>query len=280
MQALVTSGADPSVIDFQFKTPLIWASTIVFPNFIACLLQLPAARATVDIVDQDGRTALPRASVYGHASSVQLLLDAGADPTIPAGDCSPLNCAIRRGHTAVAALLRHAINEPDRARTLHKARALLDAGLAVRNAGADSGNHDNDDDEQQPPRRHRMHTRGQQKRAAIPAAPVYIQGRLQQPDEAPLPLPVPELAPQRGGDERVRATVAFVLGLEEGGVAYAGLPRELYEEVLGYVLPAWADKGPEEVGDDENDNDSESESGDDDGSGSESGSESKGSDTD
>ena len=42
------------------------------------------------------------------------------------------------------------------------------------------------------------------------------------------------------------ATVAFVVGLEEGGVAYEGLPREVYVDLLGYVLPAWADKGPVE----------------------------------
>ena len=60
----------------------------------------------------------------------------------------------------------------------------------------------------------------------------------------PLPLPVSELAPQPGGDERLRATVAFVLGMEEGRVAYAGLPRELYVDLLGYLLPAWTDKGP------------------------------------
>ena len=77
-----------------------------------------------------------------------------------------------------------------------------------------------------------------QRQHAIAAAPVYLKGRLQQ-DEA---LPAPELAPQRG-DERMRATVAFVLGLEEGGVGYAGLPREVYVDLLGYLLPAWVDKG-------------------------------------
>jgi hypothetical protein len=36
---------------------------------------------------------------------VQLLLDAGADPTIPAGEDSPLNQAVSQGHhDAIAAL--------------------------------------------------------------------------------------------------------------------------------------------------------------------------------
>ena len=54
-----------------------------------------------------------------------------------------------------------------------------------------------------------------------------------QQDEA---LPVPELAPQQG-DERLWATVAFTLGLE-GGVAYAGLPSDVYKDLPGYMLPA------------------------------------------
>ena len=74
----------------------------------------------------------------------------------------------------------------------------------------------------------------------------------------------------------MRATVAFVLGLEEGGVEYAGLPRDVYVDLLGYMLPAWADKGPEAVAEDEDEDDSESD--DDDSSGSES--ESEESDTD
>ena len=61
---------------------------------------------------------------------MQLLLDAGADPTFPAGAESPLNQAITRNHPAIAALLRPIIAEPDRVRTLHKARSLLGAGAA------------------------------------------------------------------------------------------------------------------------------------------------------
>ena len=39
--------------------------------------------------------------------------------------------------------------------------------------------------------------------------------------------------------------MAFVVGVEEGGVEYQGLPREVYVDLLGYLLPVWADKGPE-----------------------------------
>ena len=260
VQALVASGADSGVTERDLKTPLVFASMIRHPDIVAYLLQLPAVRATVNDVGLFIYTALSYASRKGSASSVQLLLDAGADPTIPDGNNSPLCNAIYHGHTAIAALLGAAIAEPDGARALHKARALLDAAIVINKARHDA--HDGG------------HAPAVQRQHAIAAAPVYLQGRLQQRqgDEAPLPLPVPELvAQQRGwGDERVRATAAFVLGLEEGGVAYAGLPRELYEEVLGYMTHAWMDKGPED----------DSGGDDDDGSGSESGSESEGSDTD
>ena len=199
-------------------------------NIVAYLLRLPAVRATVDTTDRQGCTALSHAS---RPNVVQLLLDAGADPTIPSVYGSPLNEAIRLRRTATARLFRRAIAEPDRTRNLHKARALLNAAIVINKAEKDVRDHDNEQE--------RMRTRGQQMQAAVAAAPVYLKGRVQRYEA---PLPVPELAPQRGR-ERVLATVAFVVGLEEGGVAYAGLPRELYEEVLGYMVPAWADKGPE-----------------------------------
>lgn len=53
-------------------------------------------------------------------------------------------------------------------------------------------------------------------------------------------------APQQCGDEQLQVTAAFVLGLEEGGVLYQGLPRELYVELLEYMMHVWADKGPDE----------------------------------
>jgi hypothetical protein len=87
----------------------------------------------------------------------------------------------------------------------------------------------------------------------IAAAPAYLKGRVQQ-DE---PLPSVELTPpqqdQQGDDERVRATAAFVVGGlddEEGSKEEEEakhLPRELFKELLGYMMHAWADKGPEQA---------------------------------
>ena len=49
--------------------------------------------------------------------------------------------------------------------------------------------------------------------------------------------------------------MAFVVGVEEGGVKYQGLPREVYVDLLGYLLPVWADKALE-AADESNDEDS------------------------
>ena len=171
---------------------------------MAYLLQLPAARATVDTVGLVGFTALSIVSCRGEIPSVQLMLDAGADPTIPAGDRLSLNRALSQGHAATVAILRRAIAEPDRARALHKARGLLDAAIVINKAEQDA--------------RDKGDAPAVQRQKAIAAVPVYLKDRVQE-DEA---LPVLELVPQQA-DGQLRATVAFVLGLEEGGVEYAGL---------------------------------------------------------
>ena len=44
--------------------------------------------------------------------------------------------------------------------------------------------------------------------------------------------------------KKLRATVAFAVDVS-GGEKGSGLCEELYVELLEYMMPAWADKGPE-----------------------------------
>ena len=61
---------------------------------------------SVNAADEQGLTALHLAAREGHAPAAQVLLDAGADPTIAAGDGStPLHHAARAGAGAVVELL-------------------------------------------------------------------------------------------------------------------------------------------------------------------------------
>ena len=86
------------------------------------------------------------------------------------------------------------------------------------------------------------------------AAPAYLKERV----ERGAALPQVDITPQQGrrrmggeDEQRLRATAAFAL---------EGLPQELYVELLGFMLPRWADKGPEPAAAEE----TEDEEGDDD----------------
>jgi hypothetical protein len=246
VEALVKAGANPAALDNDGYTPLMYAADYNHTDIAAFLRPLPAVQATIDTINQHNHTALSLASNLGHLPTVQLLLDHGADPTIPDGPDSPLHQASNEGHTDIAALLRRAIAEPDRARCLHKARSLFDAAAIIAKA------------------RKNAHDKGlspaEQQHKAIAAAPAYLQGRVER-DE---PLPVAELTPQHHQqqqqqqqqpqqqqqqqhyvNERLRVTAAFVVGLG-GGEEDQGLSDDVYVELLGYMLPAWADKGPQQ----------------------------------
>lgn len=202
-------------------------------DVVAYLLQQSAVQATVDAVSVDNMTALCNASAWGHDAHVRLLLDAGADPTIPAGEHSPLGHSVRKGNPRISALLRHAIAADDFTRALYKARCLLDAAIVIAKAAQNAR------DKGEPP--------AVQRQRAMAAAPPYLKGRVEQEQ----PLPVVELKPMRKKprqwEEKARATIASVLGMTEGGVMYPGLPEEVYEQLMEYMVLGWMDKGPNQA---------------------------------
>ncbi len=236
--ALVLAGANPAVVDCNGETPLIYAAYINHANIVAFVLQQPAVKASIDAVTSRlPCTGLSIASYRGHLSIVQLLLDAGADPTIPAGQHSPLSRATHHGHTAVAALLRTAIAEPQRPRFLLKARALLDVALAVPKARKDAA------DKGEP------QAMQQQQQEAIAAAPAYLKGRVAEGRALPAVVVVDDSHWRSDNDkeEELVACVKYALGLEGGGDVHEegkgpppqGMVHDVFIELCELLVPTW-----------------------------------------
>jgi ankyrin repeat protein len=77
MGFLLQNGADPNLKDAEGNTPLIVAAMNGFPDGVRVML---IAKAQVDGSNGRGETALIKAVHMRDAASVQLLLQAGADP--------------------------------------------------------------------------------------------------------------------------------------------------------------------------------------------------------
>ena len=204
---------------------------------VTFLLQQPAVKATIDAVNSISYTSLSFASFHGHLSIVQIL-DAGADPTIPAGQWSPLNRAAHNGHHDVTALLRTAIAEPQRPRLLLKARDLLDAALAIPEARKDAADKGEPHDVQE--------------QDAVAAAPAYLRGRVAEGRELPAVVVVVDddshgCCCHSEEDEKLVACVKYALGLEGGGGVHEegegpppeGMVHDVFIELCELLVPAW-----------------------------------------
>lgn len=77
MGFLLQNGADPNLKDAEGNTPLLVAAMNGFPEGVRVLL---ASKAQVDGTNGKGETALIKAVHMRDQGSVQLLLQAGADP--------------------------------------------------------------------------------------------------------------------------------------------------------------------------------------------------------
>lgn len=105
---LLAVGADPNARNKLGRTALMFASGYGQDAIVERLL---AVGANVNLVpdDHSGWTALIAAASAGHAGTVEVLLRAGADPTIQskAGETA-LDIARKQGHAEVARLLQAA----------------------------------------------------------------------------------------------------------------------------------------------------------------------------
>lgn len=104
---------------------------------MARLLQDPRVRATIDVPNQSGGTALFYASLHHFAfpSLVQLLLQAGANPLVADGEgAKPLAIVQQRypsRHTIIA-LLQQAIAEAEKTALLIKARRVVTLATSIK----------------------------------------------------------------------------------------------------------------------------------------------------
>ena len=182
--------------------------------------------------DDGGRTALFKAAFHGHTDIAQLLVQAGADPTIPnnSGETA-LDAAGHCNDQLCIPLLEAALIEPQRSRLLFKARALLEAAHATHKARTDAQT--------------KGHPAPLQQQAAIAAAPIYLKQRVAQAQE------LPRVAIQHNHheeeQEKLAACVKYALGLEGGGGVVlfegeepaVGMLWEVLVELVELVVPKW-----------------------------------------
>jgi ankyrin repeat protein len=204
---LLDAGALLNARNNNGFTPLMLAAWKGAAACVKLLLASGGDALELDAVDQDGDTALHAAAYYNHPEIIQLLLQAGADPII--GDNNgrtPLDLARAEGHAQCIALLEVAVAEPQRARSLLKARTLLDAAYAVPKARKDAA------DKGGPP--------AMQQEKALAAAPPYLKGRVAEGLALPAVVVMEEEGEEGEGqqqdEEQLVACVKYALGLEGG----------------------------------------------------------------
>lgn len=245
VRELVVAGADPVAVGRRGETPLTMAHDCV--HVLAFLMQFPAVRASIDHESQS-MTALGWASTIGDdPDCVELLLGAGANPTIPGR--RPLEEEARLfSNQGAFNVLRAAIPEPGRARALHKVCSIREIPLILRTTRAC------------------LAAKGVpalvEHRILAFAVPACVASRedhneaLPRVELTPYTRPETEWPPilwqeldefgpneeremEEYGYHLWRATLAFVLGLADDGVEYPGLPWEVSEQLLEYILPKW-----------------------------------------
>jgi hypothetical protein len=184
---------------------------------------------------------------------IRLILGAGANPTIRNNAGKTVLGLILAGHGDEAAipLLEAAIVEPQRARTLFKARALIDGARTIDKAFPDALK--------------TKRSRVAFTQALLAAAPPYLKGRVADGLPTPWVLLVEKrlvalgsnraeeerqevmaaMASMVAAEEELVATVKYVLGLEGGGVVFqgqeptVGMLPEVLAELLELMVPKW-----------------------------------------
>ena len=221
------AGADMNGCDNRKRTPLMLAAEKNRASCVELLIDRGGNALDLDAKDGHRDTALHFA-VFSPAKPriVSMLLGAGADPTVQnrAGD-QALDYVEREGD--LDELLRAAEYEPQRSRTLFKARKIIDGTRPIHKAKRDA-----EASGVVYPKSHL---------ALIAAAPKLLKTRVAFIRELPRVEVVEE-----GRDEKLLATVKYVLGLEGGGGVMlegqeptVGMLPEVMVELLELMVPKW-----------------------------------------
>jgi hypothetical protein len=209
---LIDAGCSLNEPDADGRSPLIVATNWNAPECVAVLLARGGDALDVNAATTEHKsTALHWAAYMDHREILTLLLQAGADPTIRnTYDRSPWEVAQRKGHKQCVRLLQAAILEPLRARTLLKARALVDAAVAIPKARKDAED--------------KGLSAAVQKEKAMAAAPSYLKGRVAAENRK---------LPHVKVDDKEEELVACVK------YALAGMPKGVFVELCELLVPKW-----------------------------------------
>ena len=100
----MTRGADPNVLDNDFRPPNLWAASA---GSVDAYLALVNYGARTDTVDKDGLSALHCAASRGHKECLSILISlCGADVnTLDSNGCTALFYTVTLGYDACTWLL-------------------------------------------------------------------------------------------------------------------------------------------------------------------------------
>ena len=252
---LLGAGASIDARMETVETPLMEAADRGATDCLRLLLARGGAALELDAQrNDDGETALHRAAWYARPKAVQMLLAAGADPTLRNHqDKTPLDVARERQQEAeedqweeeekeraascVALLEAAMVFEPECPRLLLRARALIDAArtscIVTRLLEARG-----------------LPVELQRAILQLAAAPApYLQGRVAEGAELPRVEVVEGEEEEEAANEKLLGCVKYALGLEGGGSWHEdegpppqGMVKEVFVELCELLAPKWARK--------------------------------------
>jgi len=209
LTVLLNRGADPTMLNNDGMSPLMYHVFWGRADVVKPLLEDPRVRATIDMQNRHGETALHFACSHHHDETkshamVRPLLEAGANPTLSNKSGQMPLAYLRRQHPAyhtTIALLEQALAATETTSLLVKAQCLAVAA-----------------------------------RSNI-VAPSCLQVRV----EGGQPLPCVTLTPVGNDEEgrKFRTMLYVLLGIGVGGPEGGGMPRDVFRVVLDLLMPTW-----------------------------------------